>query len=211
MDYFGSRVPEPSRKKKTTTGYSTLKKRIVVPNITLTTNYAEVFRTWLVLFGGDDQIAIEDIVEHVAELFKGGADEQDKEMYARFQNSFRKCIVEYSKDKQHLKEEEFCNMMNDINKGHTPEKLGKIHGKFMIQLFRRVDSDYTGTISIPQLKQLLERGKFKFKEGEFELLKETYFKDKEQITQDDFVYFSSGLLPKQTSVSFSPSSKLHLD
>eukprot|EP00826_Nyctotherus_ovalis_P053247 TRINITY_DN688_c0_g2_i1.p1 TRINITY_DN688_c0_g2~~TRINITY_DN688_c0_g2_i1.p1 ORF type:complete len:212 (+),score=81.16 TRINITY_DN688_c0_g2_i1:116-751(+) len=211
MDYFGSRMPEPSRKKKATTGYTSLKKRIVVPNISLTTNYAEVFRTWLVLFGGDDQIAIEDIVVHVAELFKGGADEQDKEMYARFQNSFRKCIVEYSKDKKHLTEEEFCAMMNDINKGYTPEKLGKIHGKFMIQLFRRVDTDYTGTITVPQFKQLLERGKFKFKEGEFELLKETYFKDKEQITQDDFVYFSSGLLPKQTTVGIGAKPKLQLD
>lgn len=211
MDYFGSRVAEPTRKKKATTGYSGLKKRIIVPNITLTTNYAEVFRTWLVLFGGDDQIDIEEIVEHVAELFKGGVDEQDKEMYARFKNSFRQCILEYSTDKKHLTEEEFCKMMNDINKGYSPEKLGKIHGKFMIQLFRRVDTEYTGAISIPQFKQLLERGKFKFKEGEFELLKETYFKEKEQISQDDFVYFSSGLLPKQTTTNVNAKQKFHLD
>jgi len=211
MDYFSQRSPEPARKKKVTANVSSLKKRIIVPNITISTNYAEVFRTWLVLFGGNDEIDIEHIVEHVSELFKCGLDVQDKEMFGRFQKSFRECILEYSADKKHLKEEEFVKMMETINKGYSKEKLGKIHGKFMIQLFRRVDTEYTGAIGMAQFKQLLERGKFKFKEGEFEALKAAYFKDKETITQDEFVFFSSGLMGKQSGTSTIPKKKFMLD
>ena len=168
-----------------------------------------MFRTWLVIFGGSDQIEIEIIIDHVANLFKGGLDIQDKAMFERFKKSFRECILEYSSDKKHLTEQEFCGMMETINKGQSKEKLGKIHGKFMVQLFRRVDTEYAGVINIPQFKQLLERGKFKFKEGEFEALKDCYFSDKEQISQDEFVFFSSGLLGKQSSSS--PKKKYQLD
>ncbi len=169
----------------------------------------QVFRTWLVLFGGNNQIDIEHIVDHVSHLFMGGLDMQDKDMFARFQKSFRDCVQEYSSDKKHLTEEEFVAMMKKINQEQPPEKQGKIHGKFMVQLFRRVDTDYQGVISMEQLKQLLERGRFKFREGEFEALKATYFRDKEQITQDEFVFFSSGLHPKQPSTS--PKNKYQLD
>jgi hypothetical protein len=158
-----------------------------------------VFRTWLVLFGGNDAIDIEHIVEHVACLFQGGLDMKDPAMFDRFKKSFRECIKEYCGDKKHLTEEEFVKMMEAINKGQPKEKLGKIHGKFMVQLFRRVDTEYQGVINTEQLKKLLERGKFKFKEGEFEALKATYFKDKELITQDEFVLFSSGNYSKHST------------
>ena len=126
---------------------------------------------------------------------------QDPEMFARFKKSFRECITEYSSDNKHLTEQEFCSMMQAINKDQSKEKLGKIHGKFMVQLFRRVDTEYAGAINMTQFKQLLERGKFKFKEGEFEALKAAYFRDKEYITQDEFVFFSSGLLGKQSGLT----------
>lgn len=161
------------------------------------------------IFGGNDQIDIEHIVEHVAGLFKGELDVQIPDMFERFKKSFRECILKYSSDQKHLTEQEFCDMMEKINKDQTKEKQGKIHAKFMLQLFRRVDTDFQGVISMEQLKKLLERGKFKFREGEFEALKSTYFRDKEQINQDEFVFFSSGTLGKQTSTS--PKKKYTLD
>ncbi len=151
------------------------------------------------------------MVEHVANMFQGGLDMQDKEMFARFKKSFRECILEYSADKKHLSEEEFCKMMETINKGLSKEKMGKIHGKFMVQLFRRMDTEYSGAISMPQFKELLERGKFKFREGEFESLKEAYFPGKDQITQDDFVFFASGIHGKQSAAAGSPKRKYQLD
>ena len=215
------RLPPPApaiQKKKKVHTVSALKKRIIITNVTLTTNYAEVlsknynlqvFRTWLVIFGGDNKIKIDHIVEHVSLLFQGELDAQIPEMFNRFQKSFRDCVLKYSSDKEYLTEQEFCEMMEKINKDQTKEKQGKIHAKFMLQLFRRVDTEYQGVISMEQLKKLLERGKFKFKEGEFEALKTTYFRDKEQINQDEFVAFSSGMLGKQTSSS--PKKKYTLD
>ena len=69
---------------------------------------------------------------------------------------------------------------------------------FLDRLFYRIKHKKTESIQVEDFKDLIERSGFKFEAGEFENLVKWYFKNKEEITLEEFKLFATGNLTKQT-------------
>ena len=68
---------------------------------------------------------------------------------------------------------------------------------FLERLFYRIRHKKTDTINTEEFKDLIERSGFKFEPGEFENLVKWYFKNKEEITMEEFKLFATGNVVKQ--------------
>ena len=86
---------------------------------------------------------------------------------------------------------------------------------FLERLFYRIRHKKTDTINTEEFKDLIERSGFKFEPGEFENLVKWYFKNKEEITMEEFLgarlytgplvppaHTSSQLIPRHHGCSF---------
>ncbi len=69
---------------------------------------------------------------------------------------------------------------------------------FLDRLFYRIKHKKTESIHVEDFKDLIERSGFKFEAGEFENLVKWYFKNKEEISLEEFKLFATGNLTKQT-------------
>ena len=63
---------------------------------------------------------------------------------------------------------------------------------FLDRLFYRIKHQKTDVINIDDFKELIERSGFKFEDGEFENLIKWYFRNKEEITLEEFKMFAKG-------------------
>ena len=63
---------------------------------------------------------------------------------------------------------------------------------FLDRLFYRIKHEKTEVINVESFKELIERSGFKFEPGEFENLIKWYFKNKEEITLEEFKMFATG-------------------
>ena len=67
---------------------------------------------------------------------------------------------------------------------------------FLERLFYRIKHKKTESINTEDFKNLIERSGFKFEDGEFENLIKWYFKNKEEITMEEFKLFATGNIVK---------------
>ena len=75
----------------------------------------DIFRTLLFHFKTDNYIEIEKAAEFVVNLLKRPVKTKyDKEAEERFMNSLFRIMASYSKNKKHLTEDEFCNLMQSF-------------------------------------------------------------------------------------------------
>ena len=63
---------------------------------------------------------------------------------------------------------------------------------FLDRLFYRIKHKKTESINVEDFKNLIERSGFKFEPGEFENLIKWYFKNKDEITLEEFKLFATG-------------------
>ena len=71
---------------------------------------------------------------------------------------------------------------------------------FLDRLFYRIKHQKTDLINVEDFKNLIERSGFKFEAGEFENLIKWYFKNKDEITLEEFKQFATGNCVKATDV-----------
>ena len=69
---------------------------------------------------------------------------------------------------------------------------------FLDRLFYRIKHKKTETVNIEDFKELIERSGFKFELGEFENLIKWYFRNKDEITLEEFKMFATGNCVKMT-------------
>ena len=69
---------------------------------------------------------------------------------------------------------------------------------FLDRLFYRIKHEKTELINVEDFKALIERSGFKFEAGEFENLIKWYFKNKDEITLEEFKMFDTGNCVKLT-------------
>ncbi len=67
---------------------------------------------------------------------------------------------------------------------------------FLDRLFYRIKHQKTDVINVEDFKNLIERSGFKFEAGEFENLIKWYFKNKDEITLEEFKLFATGNIVK---------------
>ena len=75
---------------------------------------------------------------------------------------------------------------------------------FLDRLFYRIKHQKTDVINVDDFKNLIERSGFRFEDGEFENLVKWYFKNKEEITIEDFKMFATGQTVKQQEAKKPP-------
>ena len=160
----------------------------------------DIFRTLLFHFKTDNYIEIEKAAEFVVNLLKRPVKTKyDKEAEERFMNSLFRIMASYSKNKKHLTEDEFCNLMQSFEVKNDYEFTdAQQYDMFLDRLFYRIKHQKTEVINIDDFKSLIERSGFKFEDGEFENLIKWYFRNKDEITLDEFKMFATGNCVKLT-------------
>ena len=123
----------------------------------------------------------------------------DLEAENRFRESLKNIMAGYSlMNKTQLNEDEFCELMKTFEVQNPYEFTdAQQYDMFLERLFYRIKHKKTETINTDEFKELIERSGFKFEAGEFENLVKWYFKNKEEITMEEFKLFATGNVVKQ--------------
>ena len=160
----------------------------------------DIFRTLLFHFKTDNFIPIENAAEFVVNLLKRPVlTKYDKEAEERFMNSLFRIMASYSKNQKTLTEDEFCNLMQSFEiKNQYEFTDAQQYDMFLDRLFYRIKHQKTELINVDDFKNLIERSGFKFEDGEFENLIKWYFRNKDEITLDEFKMFATGNCVKLT-------------
>ena len=154
----------------------------------------DIFRTLLFHFKTDNYIPIEKAAEFVVNLLKRPVlTKYDKEAEQRFMNSLYRIMASYSKDNKNLNEDEFCNLMQSFEIKNEHEFTdAQQYDMFLDRLFYRIKHQKTDLINVDDFKGLIERSGFKFEDGEFENLIKWYFRNKDEISLEEFKLFATG-------------------
>ena len=105
------------------------------------------------------------------------------------------CIKDKAGTKMY--EDEFCNLMQSFEIKNEYEFTDvQQYDMFLDRLFYRIKHQKTEVINVEDFKNLIERSGFKFEEGEFENLIKWYFRNKDEITLEEFKLFATGNLQK---------------
>ena len=160
----------------------------------------DIFRTLLFHFKTDNFIPIENAAEFVVNLLKRPVlTKYDKEAEERFMNSLFRIMASYSKNQKTSTEDEFCNLMQSFEiKNQYEFTDAQQYDMFLDRLFYRIKHQKTELINVDDFKNLIERSGFKFEDGEFENLIKWYFRNKDEITLDEFKMFATGNCVKLT-------------
>ena len=78
---------------------------------------------------------------------------------------------------------------------------------FLDRLFYRIKHQKTDLIKVEDFKALIERSGFKFEPGEFENLIKWYFRNKDEITLEEFKMFATGNCVKLQDPKAPPAKK----
>jgi len=159
----------------------------------------------MAIFGGNNVIPITKAAEFVANMQKTHLDDTDKDMYNRYIKLLIESMKMVSTDGINLNEEDFCKLMSMTVADKNAISEEQLYERMIIQQFNKVDKKREGKINLENFKALLQRSGFHFKENEFETLLKCYFKNKEEITLDDFKLFATGNCVKITQ---SPKKKI---
>jgi len=160
----------------------------------------DIFRTLLFHFKTDNYIPIEKAADFVVNLLKRPVKTKyDQEAEARFLASLKNIMASYSKNGKDLNEDEFCQLMQSFEVQSDYEFTDQQqYDMFLDRLFYRIKHQKTETINADDFKELIERSGFKFEAGEFENLIKWYFKNKDEITLEEFKMFATGQTVKTT-------------
>ena len=106
-------------------------------------------------------------------------------------------MASYSKDGKYLNEDQFCSLMQTFEVQNDYEFTdAQQYDMFLERLFYRIKHKKTESINTEDFKNLIERSGFKFEDGEFENFIKWYFKNKEEITMEEFKLFATGNIVK---------------
>ena len=154
----------------------------------------DIFRTLLFHFKTDNYIPIDKAAGFVVNLLKRPVKTKyDREAEDRFLASLHKIMASYSDDGKTLNEDQFCNLMQSFEIQNEYEFTdAQQYDMFLDRLFYRIKHEKTEVINVESFKELIERSGFKFEPGEFENLIKWYFKNKEEITLEEFKMFATG-------------------
>ena len=154
----------------------------------------DIFRTLLFHFKTDNEIPIDRAAEFVVNLLKRPVvTVYDQQAEERFLNSLHKIMQSYSKGKDTLNEDQFCELMQSFEIQNDYEFTdAQQYDMFLDRLFYRIKHQKTDLVNVEDFKALIERSGFKFEPGEFENLIKWYFRNKEQITLEEFKMFATG-------------------
>ena len=163
----------------------------------------DIFRTLLFHFKTDNVIPIDKAAEFVVNLLKRPVKTvYDREAEERFNNSLNRIMSSYAKEDKYgrnLNEEEFCNLMQSFEVKNDYEFTdAQQYDMFLDRLFYRIKHQKTEVINVDDFKSLIERSGFKFEDGEFENLIKWYFRNKDEITLEEFKMFATGNCQKLT-------------
>ena len=161
----------------------------------------DIFRTLLFHFKTDNFIPIDKAAEFVVNLLKRPVKTKyDREAEERFRASLNRIMETYAKKKQgQLDEDEFCNLMQSFETKNDYEFTdAQQYDMFLDRLFYRIKHQKTEVINVDDFKGLIERSGFKFEDGEFENLIKWYFRNKDEITLEEFKLFATGQVVKMT-------------
>ena len=166
----------------------------------------DIFRTLLFHFKTDNYIPIEKATDFVVNLLKRPVvTVYDKEAEDRFKNSLTKIMASYTSDGKNLNEDQFCELMQSFETQNDYEFTdAQQYDMFLDRLFYRIKHQKTEVINVDDFKNLIERSGFKFEAGEFENLIKWYFKNKEEITLEDFKLFATGNVVKTAEAKQPP-------
>ena len=107
-------------------------------------------------------------------------------------------MASYAKNQKTLTEDEFCNLMQSFEiKNEYEFTDAQQYDMFLDRLFYRIKHKKTEMVNVDDFKSLIERSGFKFEDGEFENLVKWYFRNKDEITLEEFKLFATGNLQKQ--------------
>ena len=154
----------------------------------------DIFRTLLFHFKTDNIIPIDKAATFVVNLLKRPVKTKyDQEAEERFLKSLYQIMASYSSDKKNLNEDEFCNLMQSFEIQNEYEFTdAQQYDMFLDRLFYRIKHEKTEVINVDDFKKLIERSGFKFEMGEFENLIKWYFRNKDEITLEEFKMFATG-------------------
>ena len=154
----------------------------------------DIFRTLLFHFKTDNIIPIDKAATFVVNLLKRPVKTKyDQEAEERFLKSLYQIMASYSSDKKNLNEDEFCNLMQSFEIQNEYEFTdAQQYDMFLDRLFYRIKHEKTEVINVEDFKKLIERSGFKFEMGEFENLIKWYFRNKDEITLEEFKMFATG-------------------
>eukprot|EP00355_Strombidium_rassoulzadegani_P009394 CAMPEP_0168623648 /NCGR_PEP_ID=MMETSP0449_2-20121227/8943_1 /TAXON_ID=1082188 /ORGANISM="Strombidium rassoulzadegani, Strain ras09" /LENGTH=174 /DNA_ID=CAMNT_0008665055 /DNA_START=91 /DNA_END=612 /DNA_ORIENTATION=+ len=154
----------------------------------------DIFRTLLFHFKTDNFIPIDKAAEFVVNLLKRPVvTVYDREAEERFKRSLNKIMASYSKDGETLNEDQFCDLMQSFEVQNEYEFTdAQQYDMFLDRLFYRIKHQKTDSINVEDFKNLIERSGFKFEPGEFENLIKWYFRNKDEITLEEFKLFATG-------------------
>ena len=149
-------------------------------------------------FKSDNVIEIEKAADFVVNLLKRPVvTKYDQEAEDRFHKSLFNIMSSYSKDGKYLNEDQFCSLMQTFEVQNDYEFTdAQQYDMFLERLFYRIKHKKTESINTEDFKNLIERSGFKFEDGEFENLIKWYFKNKEEITMEEFKLFATGNIVK---------------
>ena len=151
-------------------------------------------------FKTNNYIPIDKAADFVVNLLKRPVETKyDAEAEKRFSESLKSIMQGYAVgSKDRLTENEFCDLMQSFEVQNKNEFTdAQQYDMFLERLFYRIRHKKTDTINTEEFKDLIERSGFKFEPGEFENLVKWYFKNKEEITMEEFKLFATGNVVKQ--------------
>ena len=145
-------------------------------------------------FKTDNIIPIDKAAEFVVNLLKRPVvTVYDQEAEARFLASLKKIMMSYSGGHSELNEDQFCELMASFETQNEYEFSDQQqYDMFLDRLFYRIKHQKSDVINVDDFKNLIERSGFKFEQGEFENLIKWYFRNKDEITLEEFKMFATG-------------------
>ena len=194
-------VDEEKRKREEELQAQALKDNNINPLLNNGITNRDIFRTLLFHFKTDNYIPVDKAADFVVNLLKRPVKTKyDAEAEARFLNSLTNIMASYSSSGgKTLSEDDFCNLMQSFEVQSEYEFTDQQqYDMFLDRLFYRIKHQKTETINTEDFKELIERSGFKFEAGEFENLIKWYFKNKDEITLEEFKMFATGQTVKQT-------------
>ncbi len=88
--------------------------------------------------------------------------------------------------------------MEEVDVQQDPEEE---YDRFLSKLFNAQKNRKTDCIAIESLKGMIEKGGFKFEESEYKELVQAYFRNKSEISLEEFKLFAKGQCVKLTKPS----------
>ena len=102
-------------------------------------------------------------------------------------------MMSYSGGHYELNEDQFCELMQSFEVQNEYEFSDQQqYDMFLDRLFYRIKHQKSDVINVDDFKNLIERSGFKFEQGEFENLIKWYFRNKDEITLEEFKMFATG-------------------